>query len=97
MDPYEENVDSLVDHTEEVTASQAAVPEVLKDADVLLIETVAAYPALYDKQVKEYHASDIRQNCWGMVAAVTNTSGIMNGIAIEIVRNATHDLREDFG
>ena len=36
--------------------------------DTAIAEEVGKFPALYDKQCKEYHRKDIQKNCWSIVA-----------------------------
>ena len=40
-----------------------------RDLEITVAEEVRKFPALYDKQCKEYHRKDVQRNCWEKVAS----------------------------
>ena len=38
------------------------------EEDIEIAEVVRKFPALYDKQCKDYHRRDVQKNCWTSVA-----------------------------
>ena len=39
-----------------------------REEDIEIAEVVRNFPALYDKQCKDYHRRDVQKNCWTSVA-----------------------------
>lgn len=74
---FEEKEDSALDYVDSESRDLPSTQEneVIKDSDTVLVETIYSFPALYDKELKEYHDAGIRKNCWENVGVITEKEG----------------------
>lgn len=65
---HEEEANENDDSNLNVVESLAEV----KKGDALLVELVAVYSILYDKNLKSYKNVVIRDNCWAAIGSIMN-------------------------